>query len=271
MIDTYTTAVKEAHEVQRRKQKLHYDERQYDVDFKVGDNVLWHGPRRKNKLEFQWHGPFVITSKVSDVKYIVKDPLDGKTRPVSVSQIVPVLGEFDIMDGAEDVLEPLAELQSLKVGHYIIFKRHDDERLRDVHVAEIVGAYDALDRSITVHHLIDLGPKDTSRWKKDKPLSKRRVFHEYRDNHGCSNTLKCGKRKAKIDEYALSGVYKADKIVIICKNFVMHGKGKIPPDVCLRAENWFKAQECRSDQIDLPVVLGDSDAGDSINQTGEEL
>ena len=66
-----------------------------------------------------------------------------------------VLGEFDTMEGDEDLLEPMAELQSLKIVHCIIFKRHDDKRLRDVHVGEIVGEYDALDRSITVHHLVD--------------------------------------------------------------------------------------------------------------------
>ena len=64
-------------------------------DLKVGEFVLWHGPRRKNKLQFQWHGPYRVKEKVNDVKYIAEDPLDGATRNVSVQQIVAVLGEFD--------------------------------------------------------------------------------------------------------------------------------------------------------------------------------
>ena len=54
-------------------------------DLKVGEFVLWHGPRRKNKLQFQWHGPYRVKEKVNDVKYIVEDPLDGTTRKGSMS------------------------------------------------------------------------------------------------------------------------------------------------------------------------------------------
>ena len=121
-MDVYSKAVAEAHKKEREKQKLNYDERRVDVNFTVGEFVLWHGPRRKNKLQFQWHVPYRIKEKVNDVKYIVEDPLDGATRNVSVQQIVAVLGEFDTMEGDEDLLEPMAELQSLKIGHCIMFK-----------------------------------------------------------------------------------------------------------------------------------------------------
>ena len=251
-MDVYSKAVAEAHKKEREKQKLNYDERRVEVDFKVGEFILWHGPRRKNKLQFQWHGPYRIKEKVNDVKYIVEDPLDGATRNVSVQQIVAVLGEFDTMEGDEDLLEPMAELQSLKIGHCIIFKRHDDKRLRDVHVGEIVGEYDALDRSITVHHLIDLGPNDrTSSWKKNKPLDQRRVYHEYRDNNGVSTTLNRRTRPARKGELPLQGDYEAHKITIIVKNFVMQSGGKIPRDVCTRTEKWFAAQEQSQSQIDI--------------------
>jgi len=251
-MDVYSKAVAEAHKKEREKQKLNYDERRVEVDFKVGEFVLWHGPRRKNKLQFQWHGPYRVKEKVNDVKYIVEDPLDGATRNVSVQQIVAVLGEFDTMEGDEDLLEPMAELQSLKIGHCIIFKRHDDQRLRDVHVGEIVGEYDALDRSITVHHLVDLGPNDrTSSWKKNKPLDQRRVYHEYRDNNGVSTTLNRRTRPARKGELPLQGDYEAHKITIIVKNFVMQSGGKIPRDVCTRAEKWFAAQERSQSQIDI--------------------
>ena len=138
----------------------------------------------------------------------------------------------------------MVELQSLKVGHCIIFKRHDDKCLRDVHVAEVVAEYDALDRSITVHHLADLGPKDDVRsWRKNKPLKDRKVYHEYRDNNGVSTTLKRKTRAAKAGELPLHGDYDAQSITILVKNFVMQSGGKIPRDVCARAEKWFVDQE----------------------------
>ena len=240
----YTEGVKKAHEIQRQKQKVGYDERRIEVSFEIGEFVLWHGPQRKNKLQFHWHGPYRIKEKINDVKYVVEDPLTLSTRNVSVQQIVPVLGEFDIMEGGEDLLEPVVELQSLKVGHCIIFKRHDDKRLRDVHVAEVVAEYDALDRSITVHHLADLGPKDDVRsWRKNKPLKDRRVYHEYRDSKGVSTTLKRKTRAAKAGELPLHGDYDAQSITILVKNFMMQSGGKIPRDVCARAEKWFKDQE----------------------------
>ena len=61
-----------------------YDERRVEVDFKVCEFVLWHGPKRKIKLQFQWHGPYRDKEKVNDVSYIVEYPLDGATRNVSV-------------------------------------------------------------------------------------------------------------------------------------------------------------------------------------------
>ena len=45
------------------------------------------------------------------------------TRSVPVQQIVAVLGEFDTIEGDEDLLELMFELQSLKIGHCINLKR----------------------------------------------------------------------------------------------------------------------------------------------------
>ena len=257
-IEVYTEGVRHAHETQRQKQKIGYDERRIEVDFKVGEFVLWHGPQRKNKLQFHWHGPYRIKEKVNDVKYVVEDPLTLFTRNVSVQQIVPVLGEFDTMEGDEELLEPMVELQSLKVGYCIVFKRHDDKRLRDVHVAEVVAEYDALSRTITVHHLADLGPRDDVRtWRKNKPLKDRKVFHEYRDNNGVSTTLRRKSRAAKAGELPLQGDYSAQNITILVKNFVMQSGGKIPKDVCARAEKWFVDQENAAN----PVHIGSDNGG----------
>ena len=70
-MEVYSKAVAEAHKKEHKKQKLYYDERRVGVDFKVGEFVLWHGPRQKNKLQFQWHWPYRVKEKVNDVKYIV--------------------------------------------------------------------------------------------------------------------------------------------------------------------------------------------------------
>lgn len=167
-----------------------------------------------------------------------------------------VLGEFDTMEGDEDLLEPMAELQSLKVVHCIIFKRHDDKRLRDDHVGEIVGEYDALDRSITVHHLVDLGAKDrTSSWEKHKALDQRRVYHEYRDSNGVSTTLNRRTRPAKKGELPLQGDYEAHKITIIVENFVMRSGGQNPRDACSCTEKWFATQEQSQSRLTLVQMV----------------
>ena len=124
----------------------------------------------------------------------------------------------------------------------------------DIHVGEIVGEYDALDGSITVHRLFDLGPNDrTSSWKKNKPLDQRRVYHEYRDNNGVSTTLNRRTRPARKGELPLQGDYEAHKITIIVKNFVMQlgGKTRIPRDVCARTKKWLATQEQSQSQIDI--------------------
>ena len=132
--------------------------------------------------------------------------------------------------------------------------------MRDVHVGGIVGEYDALDRSITVHHLVDLGANDrTSSWKKNKTLGQRCVYHEYRDSNGVSTTLNRRTRPAKKGELPLQGDYEAHKTTIIVKNFVMQPGGKIPRGVCTRAEKWYATQEQSQSQIDIGSDGDDSD------------
>ena len=69
------------------------------------------------------------------------------------------------------------------------------------------------------------------------------MYHEYRDSNfnGVSTTLNRRPPPAKKGELplALQGDYEAHKIAIIVKIFVMQSGGKIPRDVCSRAEKWF--------------------------------
>ena len=53
------------------------------------------------ELTARSNGPYTVVSKKSDVKYIIKDELDGQTIPVSVQQIVPFYGD-DAVEGDED-------------------------------------------------------------------------------------------------------------------------------------------------------------------------
>ena len=47
-------------------------------EFSVGDYVLVFRPIKKDKLENQWQGPFIITKKITEVTYLVDLGPSGK-------------------------------------------------------------------------------------------------------------------------------------------------------------------------------------------------
>lgn len=82
--------VSQAHEIAKAKQRVNYDQNKFDVEFKVGDKVLWHCKEGLDKLHFKWHGPYTVVKKKSKVSYQIQDELDQEVRDVSVQQIVPL-------------------------------------------------------------------------------------------------------------------------------------------------------------------------------------
>ena len=69
-----------------------------------------------------------MVKRKSDVKYIIKDELDGQTIPVSVQQIVPFYGDDAVEGDEDDVVLQKSQLSQLKLGQFVAFKRHDDAK-----------------------------------------------------------------------------------------------------------------------------------------------
>lgn len=236
--------VKEAHEVAKSKQKLQYDRNKYDVEFNIGDKVLWHCADKLDKLQFKWHGPYKVVRKRSDVSYDIEDPLDKEIRAASVQQMIPYFGDAVECDEDDTLIDQTNVLSSLKPGHFIVFKRSDDRKWNYLHVGEVTGRYNPITHSIRVHHYVDMGPNDRS-WDPAKSMQKRRVYPEY-DYKGKSSTRRQAKddlREGSTDvsfDYSLRSGPERDRITIVAKNWVLQSGGKIPADVCIRVESWLK-------------------------------
>jgi transposase InsO family protein len=245
-------AVREAHEESKRAQKLQYDASHYDVEFPINSYVLWFCDDQKDKLYFKWHGPYKVVKKVSPVKYVIEDVLDGEQRNASVQQIVPFYGEADT--GGDDNDVPSRQviqrelLKKLKKGTYLVFQRPDTYREHGpnaLHVGQVDEEYDPVSGSVVLFHYIDMGPNDNMRdYKVTKDIAQRRVYLELVTKNDVSHTNKRGKGKLGNDP-ALTAAYTADQLTIIAKNFNLPANGRIPADVCMKVKRYL--QNARND------------------------
>mmetsp|Transcript_20732 Transcript_20732/g.61869 ORF Transcript_20732/g.61869 Transcript_20732/m.61869 type:complete len:706 (+) Transcript_20732:1048-3165(+) len=235
-------AVYEANEVMKAKNKVQYDAHQYSQEYEVGDKVLHHCSAGLDKLHLRWHGPFEIVEKISPVKYVLKDPLDGQLLPVSIQQITLFVGEYDADEGDDELVAARSKLHELRLGQYIAFRRWDDEERfgakskKVVHVGEIIEEYNRITGAIKVHHYVDLGP--TGRWDPAKPLHERRVYPEMVDSRGRSYTVR-GRMKEKPNSDPQVAVYKfigQERIKILAYNWNLQTGGKILADVCIKVQ-----------------------------------
>jgi len=238
--------VSEAHEIAKGKQKVNYDQHQYDVEFKVGDKVLWHCKEGLDKLHFKWHGPYTVVKKKSKVSYQIQDELDQEVRDVSVQQIVPFYGETIQFDDDDEFMDRRNILHSLRPGLFVVFKREDDRKWNALHVGEVVRPYNPITHEVRIHHFVDLGVSG-KHWDPTKDLSSRRVYPEYSAD-GVSYVqkrsgvaLKPGSQEVSID-YALHNRGSGRRITIIAKNFALQTGGKIPGDVCMKVREWLDAR-----------------------------
>lgn len=250
-IEVCREIVAEAHKREKERQKVYYDQDKYDVEFAIGDKVLWLTQNPKDKLFLKWFGPYLITRKVSDVAYEIEDQIDGEKRVVSVQQIVPFGGEFDASEEAEGRTEAQEKLGGLKYGKFVIFKRVDDSHGDVYHVGQVVEELDSLTGKVTILHYIDLGPSGVNlktHARGRAPLSKRVLSPEMYDAEG--NPYTAGRKKTgpvkKPGGAEYQYDYGIDKISdVIAKNFYLDGAGKIPSDVLLQVKAFEKGRRTR--------------------------
>ena len=62
---------RENEEEQKGLQKKYYDRKATERKFGVGDFVLVFRPTEQNKLQNEWHSPFIITKQITEVTYQV--------------------------------------------------------------------------------------------------------------------------------------------------------------------------------------------------------
>ena len=145
-------------------------------------------------------------------------------RPVSVQQIVPFHGDYDVSIEEEDRQVARNKLAELKYDKFVIFKRNDDPYETSVHVGQVVQEYDPLDQSVVVLHWVDLGKSGENLKVHNRgrqPLEKRVLSVEMEDENGVPYTA--GRNRVpltKANGQEFSCPYFAHTMVeILAKNF----------------------------------------------------
>ena len=94
------------HEFARQKlkcaseiQKYYYDMKSFGSRFKVGDVILLYHPLKKigitPKLQCYWKGPYVVTKRINNVNYEIKQSPTGTPQIVHFNRMRPFKGECD--------------------------------------------------------------------------------------------------------------------------------------------------------------------------------
>ena len=80
-----------------RRQKRNYDKKAVDKSYLVGSFVWLHNEVRKKgrcpKLEFKWHGPFLVIKKLSDVVYRIQQSPQSKPKVVHIDRLKQYQGK----------------------------------------------------------------------------------------------------------------------------------------------------------------------------------
>ena len=191
-LQLYTEVTREAHEQAKTAQKISYDANKFNVEFDIGDQVLWHCPVGNNHEHFSWHGPYTVSRKINEVTYEIKDNIDGELRMVSVQQVVRYLGDRV----EEDEVPPEVEvdddppLNQLRFGMMMIFRRRRAGEGVASHLVGEIGVCDLRTKTIKIHHYIDLGSSgELKDYKPRKALKNRHLFPEYEDSNAQSYTM----------------------------------------------------------------------------------
>ena len=94
------------HEFARQKlkcaseiQKYYYDMKSFGSRFKVGDVILLYHPLKKigikPKLQCYWKGPYVVTKRINNVNYEIKQSPTGTPQIVHFNRMRPFKSECD--------------------------------------------------------------------------------------------------------------------------------------------------------------------------------
>ena len=103
-VDQLKAHMQHAHELARKhlqasskRQKDHYDGKQFFNKYEIGDYVLYLHERRKvgenDKLYLPYHGPYVVVKKLSDLDYLIQDTLESDPRLVHHNKLKPYEGD----------------------------------------------------------------------------------------------------------------------------------------------------------------------------------
>ena len=116
------------HAKTKAKNKVAYDDRQFQQEFEVGHRVLWYAPQKEGKLYCHWRGPYIVTEKVSPVRYKLraednnKDRVDASIQHMILFNGSPLRGQS--MDDEDAVVEHRIKKvwDQLKRGSFVAFK-----------------------------------------------------------------------------------------------------------------------------------------------------
>ena len=82
--------------IESDRQKRHYDHRADRGLYDVGDAVWLHNPKRKRgispKLQRPWEGPYLVTTRISDVVYRIQRTTKAKPKVVHYDRLKPYTG-----------------------------------------------------------------------------------------------------------------------------------------------------------------------------------
>ena len=237
--------VRAAHSTAQSKQEHQYNERQVEVEYEEGDQVLVWQPNRKNKLMFSWKGPYVIAEKVNPAVYRIKNPAQPDKEP-KLESIRNIIRIRETSSTPVQAPTP-SSLRELKMAKFIIFRIKKRTRWKQsIYVGEVydITNEDGEDK-VCIHFYSDYGDRDLpSDFRADKELADRRIYPEWHDPDTNQQFTSLDRKKKTPRAEPLIGEFSEKNLDILASNFDMHGP-KIPPSIIKKAKTTMLQRDQR--------------------------
>ena len=173
-----------------------------------------------------------------------------KVLTAHVDQLTLYLGELEPADDGDDVGESAEQtLDDLRVNQYAVFVLRG-EPASHLRVAEITAIEEGL-LSAQFWHYIDR--TRTTRLDPTKPLAERRLAPEWANKASGESLAGTPKPQQLAAHERLITTYRVEgsnpDVIIVVPAFNMESGGKVPKNICRRAEQWRCAREAEQDTL----------------------
>ena len=243
------TEVKLAHERAQAENAANFNDGRQPQSFEAGDTVLYYRLEKRedqaskllmrNQL-WQVIGPTTENSNIYDIRCISQPT---RTTRAHVDQLTLFTGRLEPLEAEGAVSDGGYTLKDLRQNRHIVFLLAGDPPAH-VRVAEVIDISEGT-LSVELWHYIH--KQRTAKYDHSMPLAARRLEPEWFNKTTGESMAGTPKPQQAASYERLTTTYRVEganpQIRVVVPSFVLETGGKVPKEVCRKAELWIHEQQ----------------------------